>query len=195
MGLRPTVPPAIRRAAVLVGLTVVLYGCAGTPFERLWPFQQLDPSGLTRAEPDRVRAAIKLPLPARPRQDGATLVLRLSGGERSATTVRLAMTLVNEGRTVRADRLPSAEPGYWWYLFKLTSAAENELEALQSRLSDGTDPGVERVEYEVVVVYENVAAGQSVNRDIRLQLTREEGFFTLTDGVHTVEDHAAAARP
>lgn len=195
MGPRPTVPPAFRRAAVLVGLVLVLHGCAGTPFERLWPFQQLDPSGLTRAEPDRVRAAIKLPLPARPRQDGATLVLRLSGGERSATTTRLAMTLVNEGRTVRADRLPSAEPGSWWYLFKLTTAAENELEALQSRLSDGSDPGVERVEYEVAVVYENVTAGQSVNRNIRLQLTRDEGFFTLTDGVHAIEDHATAARP
>ncbi len=180
----------MRRTAGLLGLLLVLQGCAGMPLEKLWPFQRADTSGLARAEPEQVRAALRLPLPARPRPDGATLVLHLSGGERDPQTTRLPMTLVNEGRVVRVGGLPSAGPGYWWYLFKLTSAAEDELQTLQSRLSDGT-PGHEDVEYEVAVAFENVAAGQSLSRSIRLQLASDEGFFLLTEGVHTVGNDAA----
>lgn len=175
----------MRRTAGLLGMVLLLQGCAGTPLEKLWPFQRSGTSGLARAEPEQVRAALRLPLPARPRPDGATLVLHLSGGERGPRTTRLAMTLVNEGRIVRVGGLPSAGPGYWWYLFKLTSAAEDELQTLQSRLADGS-PGPDSVEYEVAVAYENVAAGQSLSRSIRLQLASDEGFFMLTEGVHTV---------
>lgn len=183
----------MRRTAGLLGLVLMLQGCAGMPLAKLWPFQRSDTPGLARAEPEQVRVALRLPLPARPRPDGATLVLRLSGGEHEPQTARLAMTLVNEGRIVRVGGLPSAGPGYWWYLFKLTSAAEDELQALQSGQSDGT-PGHEGVEYEVAVAYENVAAGQSLSRNIRLQLASDEGFFMLTEGVHTVGSDAEATQ-
>lgn len=180
-----------RRWAILAGLALLLHGCAGTPFERWWPFQLPDPSGLSRAQPEQVRVALKLPLPARPRQDGATLVVRLSGANRGGAVNRFAMTLVNEGRTVRADRLPTADPGYRWYLFKLTPTAEDQLDALQSRMRGRDGPGYDQVDYTVALAYQNVGAGQSVSRSVRLQLADNEGFFTLADGDHTVGADAA----
>lgn len=189
----PFTAAGLRRGATLIGLALLLHGCAGIPLERLWPFQQPDPSGLSRAQPEQVRVALKLPLPARPRQDGATLVVRLSGGNRSEAVTRFAMTLVNEGRTVRADRLPTADPGYRWYLFKLTPTAEDQLRALQARMPGQDGPDYEQVKYSVRLAYQNVSAGQSVSRSIHLQLADNEGFFTLADGAHTVGADATEA--
>lgn len=182
-----------RNGAVLVGLALVVHGCAISPFEGLWPFHRPDPSSLSRAEPEQVRVALSLPQPARPRADGVTLVVRLSGADRSPSVTRLAMTLVNEGRIVRADRLPTADPGYSWYLFKLTPTAENELRALQLRLPGHDELGYDEVAYSAEVAYENVGSGQSLNRSIRLQLADAEGFITLTEGVHIVgQDNGGA---
>lgn len=197
MGMTPPFVITVKRAAVLLGLALALHGCAALPqaLERLWPLGGSDTSDLTRADPSAVRMALKLPLPARPEPRGADLVVRVSGGDREPVATRLPMTLVNEGRTVRADDLPSAGPGYWWYLFKLTSSAERDLGALQSRHSAAGDPDHDRVEFSVELAYENVGAGQSVSRSILLQLSGSDDFFTVTDGVHTVGEDDAGTVP
>lgn len=195
MGMKPSF--AVQRAAVLLVLALSLHGCAALPqtLERLWPLGGSDPSELTRADPSAVRMAVKLPLPARPEPRGATLVVRLSGGDRQPVATRLPMTLVNEGRTVRTDDLPSADPGYWWYLFKLTSSAERDFKVLQSRLSAGDTAGHDRVEFSAKLAYENIGDGQSVSRRILLQLSDRDEFFTVTEGVHTVGEGDAGGGP
>lgn len=197
MGMTPAFVITVQRAAALLALSLALHGCTVLPqtLERLWPLGGSDPSQLTRADPSAVRMALKLPLPARPEPRGATLVARLSGGNREPVATRLPMTLVNEGRTVRADALPSADPGYWWYLFKLTSSAEHDLESFQSRLSAAGDPEHNRVAFSVELAYENVGAGQSVSRTILLQLSERDDFFTVTEGVHTVGEDDAGTAP
>jgi hypothetical protein len=197
MGMTPSIVVTVRRAAVLLVLALALHGCAVLPqtLERLWPLGGSDPSELTRADPSAVRMALKLPLPARPEPQGATLVALVSGGDREPVSTRLPMTLVNEGRTVRADALPSADPGYWWYLFKLTSSAERDLESFQSRLSAAGDSGRDRVEFSVDLAYENIGAGRSVSRSVLLKLSERDAFFTVTEGVHTVGEDDAGAGP
>lgn len=197
MGMTPSFIITVQRGAVLLALALALNGCAVLPqtLERLWPLGGSDPSKLTRADPSAVRMALKLPLPARPEPQGATLVAHLSGGDREPVSARLPMTLVNEGRTVRADALPSADPGYSWYLFKLTSSAERELESFQSRLSAAGDPDHNRVEFSVELAYENIGTGQSVSRSILLQFSERDEFFTVTEGVHTVGEGDAGAGP
>lgn len=194
MGTQPTAVTILRRAAVLPVLALLLQGCAAIPLDRFWPLPGGDPSDITRADPPAIRLAVKLPLPARPEPEGVTLVVALAGFDRDAAANRLAMTLVNEGRTVRADELPSAGPGYRWYLFKLTPAAERELGTLQSRVSGRGEPEHERAEFSAELAYENVSPGQTVNRSILLQLARGEDFFTLADGDHTVGNHATETR-
>lgn len=185
----PIAIASLRRGIACLAL-LALVACASTPMETLRRLQGWVPSDLARAEPAQVRVALKLPLPARPEPDGAELAVKLDGGDVAPERTPLAMTLVNEGRTVRAGSLPTAEPGYWWYLFKLTPAAEDALRALQLRTSDA---GHDTLGFRVSVAYANVGPGQSLSREIRLQLAEETGFHGLTDGDQVIPDDTTEA--
>lgn len=170
------------RAAALIAAAWLLAGCAGTPLDTIWRLYGFGPEEVARLEPGAVRAAVKLPLPARPDRAGAALELAFQPdtGDRSTRRHAFPMTLVNRGRTVRAEALPSAEAGYSWYLFKLTPAAERELASVQEEFSGGASPGGS-VAISVSHEIDNAVPGQELSRSVWIQLADDDDFFVLED--------------
>lgn len=171
--------PNMRRCAVvLVGLVVLCAGCSTTQVRELWERFGFGRPAVVELKPSAIRAAVKLPRPARPSAEGAALRLEVGG---DGETQRFAMVMVNEGRAVRAESLPEAEPGYSWYVFKLTPAAEERLDGLQAELADSGGEDARTGVIEVRNQYSNAIPGQQLTRGVWIQLSREDGFFPLVE--------------
>lgn len=177
----PDIRPKVKAAVLVAGLALLVTGCTLAPFEELWQRYGFGQPEVSRLQPAAVRAAIKLPLPVRPRPEGAALVLELPAPEadRQAREHRFAMALVNEGPTVRAEGLPTADPGYNWYLFKLTPSAEDELARTQAEYLEPTPRAIDTGAILVINEFQNTTAGQEVSRSVWVYLSDDRGFFPL----------------
>lgn len=182
-----TSPGKRTSAGWLLGLLAVaplLAGCAtSTPITTMWRLYGFGPDDVVDVRPQSVRVAVKLPRPAHPAPEDAMLELAFEPDADTGrpTNHRLPMVLVNEGRTVRAAALPSAEPGYRWFLFKLTPSAENALERVQKALSPAGGGSSGSVAISVSNGYANAVPGQELTRSVWIQLSEEDGFFPLVE--------------
>lgn len=182
---------ATASAAVAMAAVFLVMGCAANaPIGNFWRLYGFGSDDVVRMDPEAIRAAIKLPLPVQPRAEDAMLRLEFEpdGEADRRTEHEFPMVLVNQGRTVRARGLLSAEPGYNWYLFKLKPAAESELSRVQAELagSDGESSGA--VKISVVNRFDNAVPGQQLSRSVWIQFSEDEGFIALVDEEKVIID-------
>lgn len=179
--IHSTIVRTVRVGALPLGL--LLSACAWVPAVPGWLQPGHEVQALVDAEPRELRVAVKLPRPLQPLPDATALTLRFTPRAAEVTERResLPLVLVNEGRTLRVGGLPSAEPGYLWFLFKLTSAGEAELAVLQSeiRATEAFEQRYRGVELDVDTAVRDARPGQTFSLSVWLQLDAAGDFRAL----------------
>lgn len=170
--------------AALLAITATLAACVGRPWLALWPLGSYDVDEIERAAPAELRVAINLPRPLQPRSGATSLTMRLesSGGDTADRELRLPLTLVSQGDTVRARRLRVADPGYMWHLFKLTPRGERALRSLQREIDRSNGDFARRfrrVTLHVDTTIQDVAPGQTYAMSVWVQMDTEIDFELL----------------
>lgn len=176
-------------ATTLRGLTIggalvalaMASSCGYVPFKSLLSSRHFSLNDIVAMDPQELRLAVKLPRPLQPRPSATSLTLAFEPRSRRGEERReqFPLVLVNEGRTVRAGALPTAEPGYLWYLFKLAPSAEAAFGQLQADISKGKDRFANLyrdVRLEVDLAVRDAAAGQGIELSIWLQPDFSEDF-------------------
>lgn len=181
MGARafPTAPLAafLPAAACLL----LLSACSLMPVGSWLGGSSPAPGELARLDPAEFRAAVKLPLPVRPRPGTTLLKIVVTPRSDDAKPEKRTLLLSDLANGAAPQGLPDAGPGYRWYTFELPPPGRSVLRSLQAALGEPGSVSTRwaRTEIRLQSGYENAAPGTEISRDVWLRIGTGEDYTPL----------------
>ncbi|MHC5114413.1 MAG: hypothetical protein ACYTGP_08310 [Planctomycetota bacterium] len=174
---RPSNPVRLGLAALALGL---LTACAGVPLGTMLKMSSFSVEDFVKISPGQVRAAIQLDDTIRIRPDSTHLKVKVVGADGAQQAHKIPLRILRSGQSIGSD-LPKAPGGRHWY--RLDIAPENRpvFAELQKSMAQWDDRDGS-LALEVASAFEEQPAEQKLDMEIRLQLDRRDGFFTLFSG-------------
>lgn len=181
-----------------------LSACGGIPLSTMWHFRNFGPKNLVQTDPAQVHTALRswsdLDL-----NGGAPLLhvtLQFKGEQ--AQDFEMPMTRIT-GAAAEAEKLPDPGTGREWYLFKLSPVGVAAFRKMQHAFKSRMDASgkLEKhanltIKFDTDQMHPSIAAKKREQKtkeipiQIRLELSRKEGYYTLYSGKIPLSDKKSA---
>ena len=173
----------------LILLIILAGGCASIPVSTMFRFMNFDKQDFDALNVSEIRARVSLSQPATIKAESARMALEL-GSEQGVRQFSFPLVLVSEKVLAGQDGFFTSLPDRTEYTFTLSDEAQENFQAVQrTSLNEGTKSG-----FSVGVGFDNFPTDNTVVRLwIALQLSEEDGYFTLIDDAPVEIDKEAGS--
>jgi len=160
---------------------LLLSACSMFPVHSWLGGSSPTPEELARLDPAHLRAAVRLPLPVKPKP--GTTMLRIVVTPRAAGSrpEKRTLLLSDLAPGTPTQGLPDAGPGYQWYAFELPPPGRSVFRSLQAALGDPASVSARwtRIEMSLKSGYEDAAPGTEISRDVWLRTGADRDYTPL----------------
>ena len=177
------------RPLALVLVTVLLSGCSSIPLLTMWKLHSFGPQEVKALDPATIRVAIKLPTKLEFEPEKTTLDIELKPKDMQVQPLheRANLVLLSKGAEISAG-VPAAEPGYIWYLLKLSLGGISSFKDFQHRLTPDIKQRYKSITLNVNWSTPNFDAFRSTAYllTVWLRLQKNKGYFPLFENARVM---------